>query len=120
MSMPHFTLSQSVKRLSTTLLEKLPVKIFADGADYDGIDHLYKKPFIWRLTANPTLMRKVGITDYETFAKTVLEVVKHKPISFEVFSGAFDQMHRQALGWILESSHSRRYGCSSRCSLFWF
>lgn len=83
--------------MSTTLLEKSPVKIFADGADYDGIVDLYKKPFIRGLTTNPTLMRKVGISDYETFAKTVLEVVKDKPISFEVFSDEFDEMRRQAL-----------------------
>lgn len=83
--------------MSTTLLEKLPVKIFADGADYDGIVNLYKKPFIRGLTTNPTLMRKAGISDYETFARTVLEVVKDKPISFEVFSDEFDEMRREAL-----------------------
>jgi transaldolase len=42
-------------------------------------------------------MRKVGATDYEKFARDVLEVVKEKPISFEVFSDEFAEMHRQAL-----------------------
>jgi transaldolase len=41
-------------------------------------------------------MRKVGISDYETFAKSVLEVVKDKPISFEVFLDEFPEMRRQA------------------------
>jgi len=82
--------------MSTVLLEKLPIKIFADGADRDGIAELYKKPFIRGLTTNPTLMRKVGINDYESFAKSVLEVVKDKPISFEVFSDEFSEMRRQA------------------------
>src|SRR5437660_1931818 len=82
--------------MSTVLLEKLPIKIFADGADCDGIAELYKKPFIRGLTTNPTLMRKVGISDYESFAKSLLEVVKDKPISFEVFSDEFPEMRRQA------------------------
>jgi len=82
--------------MSTVLLERLPIKIFADGADRDGIAELYKKPFIRGLTTNPTLMRKVGISDYESFAKSILEVVKDKPISFEVFSDEFPEMRRQA------------------------
>ena len=82
--------------MSTVLLERLPIKIFADGADRDGIAELYKKPFIRGLTTNPTLMRKVGISDYESFAKSILEVVKDKPISFEVFSDEFREMRRQA------------------------
>ncbi|PYM08629.1 MAG: transaldolase [Verrucomicrobia bacterium] len=82
--------------MSTVLLERLPIKIFADGADRDGIAELYKKPFICGLTTNPTLMRKVGIRDYESFAKSILEVVKDKPISFEVFSDEFREMRRQA------------------------
>ncbi len=83
--------------MSTELLANLPVKIFADGADREGIFDLYRKPFIQGLTTNPTLMKKVGITDYETFAKGLLEIVKDKPISFEVFSDEFDEMRRQAL-----------------------
>ena len=42
-------------------------------------------------------MKKVGITDYEAFARAVLEVVTDKPISFEVFSDDFPDMRRQAL-----------------------
>jgi transaldolase len=75
----------------------LPVKIFADGADPEGIAELSRQPYIHGLTTNPTLMRKVGLTDYERFAKAVLEEVKVKPISFEVFSDDFAEMHRQAL-----------------------
>jgi transaldolase len=83
--------------MSTSILEKLPIKIFADGADLEGIIDLYRKPFIKGLTTNPTLMRKVGISNYETFAKSVLESVTDKPISFEVFSDEFPEMRRQAL-----------------------
>ena len=83
--------------MSTAILDTLPIKIFADGADLEGIIDLYRKPFIRGLTTNPTLMRKVGITDYEAFARSVLESVTEKPISFEVFSDEFEEMRRQAL-----------------------
>jgi len=83
--------------VGSQLLLDLPIKIFADGADRDGIAALYAKPYVKGLTTNPTLMRKVGIADYETFARDVLEVVKEKPISFEVFSDEFPEMRRQAL-----------------------
>jgi transaldolase len=83
--------------MSSQLLSDLPIKIFADGADLEGIIDLYRQPFIKGLTTNPTLMRKVGISDYETFARSVLENVTDKPISFEVFSDEFPEMRRQAL-----------------------
>lgn len=78
-------------------LANLPIKIFADGADLEGIIDLYRKPYIKGLTTNPTLMRKVGIQDYEKFARSVLEAVQDKPISFEVFSDDFPEMRRQAV-----------------------
>jgi transaldolase len=83
--------------MNSQLLTNLPIKIFADGADLEGIIDLYRKPFIQGLTTNPTLMRKVGISDYEVFARSVLESVTDKPISFEVFSDEFPEMRRQAL-----------------------
>ena len=81
----------------TQRLLDLPVKIFADGADLQGIAELSRQPYIDGLTTNPTLMRKVGLTDYEIFARAVLKEVKSKPISFEVFSDDFSEMRRQAL-----------------------
>jgi transaldolase len=82
---------------SMNSLGNLSVKIFADGADLEGIFSLYRDPLIKGLTTNPTLMRKAGIEDYEAFAKDVLQVVKTKSISFEVFSDDFPEMRRQAL-----------------------
>jgi len=78
-------------------LESLNVKIFADGADLEGMISLYRNPLIKGLTTNPTLMRKAGILDYESFAKDALAFIKDKPISFEVFSDEFSEMKRQAL-----------------------
>jgi transaldolase len=78
-------------------LENLDIKIFADGADLEGMISLYRNPLIKGLTTNPTLMRKAGIGDYESFAKDALAFIKDKPISFEVFSDEFVEMKRQAL-----------------------
>ena len=83
--------------MSSSILESLPIKIFADGAAPEGIIDLYHKPFIKGFTTNPTLLRKVGISDYEAFARSILESVTDKPISFEVFSDEFSEMRRQAL-----------------------
>lgn len=74
----------------------LKVQIFADGADKAGILEHYANPLIKGFTTNPTLMRKVGITDYEAFARDILESIKDRPISFEVFSDDFGEMYRQA------------------------
>ena len=80
-----------------TTVEKLTVKIFADGADKGGMLEMYAKPFIKGLTTNPTLMRKAGIRDYRAFAKDILTEIRDKPISFEVFSDDFGEMERQAV-----------------------
>ncbi len=78
-------------------VDHLKVKIFADGANEAEMVEMAKKAHIKGLTTNPTLMRKSGITDYEKFARGVLNVIKHKPISFEVFSDDLEDMRRQAL-----------------------
>lgn len=78
-------------------LEGLRVRIFADGADREGMLSLYADPLIGGMTTNPTLMNKAGIRDYEAFAKDILAIVRDKPISFEVFSDEFSEMRRQAI-----------------------
>ncbi|HEY2817074.1 MAG TPA: transaldolase [Casimicrobiaceae bacterium] len=83
-------------------IERLRVKVFADGADKRGMLEMYAKPFIKGLTTNPTLMRKAGVNDYRAFAKEVLAEIPDRPISFEVFSDDFADMERQAIeiaGW---------------------
>jgi len=83
-------------------LKDLKIKIFADGADKKGMLELNANPLIQGMTTNPTLMRKVGITDFEAFARDILQSVTSKPISLEVFSDEFSEMKRQALkinGW---------------------
>lgn len=79
------------------IVEALKVKIFADGADKAGMFEMHAKPYIKGLTTNPTLMNKVGITDYRAFCKDILTSIKDKPLSFEVFSDDFAEMERQAM-----------------------
>ena len=76
-------------------LDTLKVKLFADGADIQGMIEMASKPYISGLTTNPTLMRKAGINDYIDFAKKVLSVITAKPISFEVFSDDLNEMITQ-------------------------
>jgi transaldolase len=71
------------------------VKIFGDGADLAGILELYKNPLIKGFTTNPSLMRKAGIEDYETFAHQLVKAIPDRPISFEVFADDFDEMISQ-------------------------
>src|SRR5436190_23506858 len=78
------------------MLGELSVKIFADGADLDGILALASDPQISGFTTNPTLMWKAGLTDYEDFARRLLERITVHPISFEVFADDVDEIRRQA------------------------
>jgi len=77
--------------------EDLKVKIFADGADKDGMLEMYQNPLIKGFTTNPTLMKKAGIADYEGFAREMLRDILDRPISFEVFADDFPEMESQAL-----------------------
>jgi len=78
-------------------IQDLKVQIFADGADKAGMLEMYAEPYIKGLTTNPTLMKKVGITDYRAFCKDILTSIKDKPLSFEVFSDDIAEMERQAM-----------------------
>jgi len=74
----------------------LKIKLFADGADKAQILRANANPLIRGFTTNPTLMRAAGVKDYESFAHEILEVVRDRPISFEVFADEFNEMERQA------------------------
>ena len=78
-------------------IQTLKIKLFADGADLDGIREMAANPLIKGFTTNPTLMRKAGVTDYKTFAMRALALAGQRPISFEVFADDFTAMEAQAL-----------------------
>lgn len=80
----------------------LSVKIFADGADLASIAELSRDSRIAGFTTNPTLIRKAGLSDYESFAKEFLLHVERTPVSFEVLADDAEDMVRQAQiisGW---------------------
>jgi transaldolase len=82
---------------TTPNLKTLKVQIFADGADKARMLELYASPHVKGFTTNPTLMRQAGVTDYEAFARDIVQRIPDRPISFEVFSDDFADMERQAL-----------------------
>lgn len=77
-------------------LAGLKVKLFADGADRERMLRFSCHPLIRGFTTNPTLMRQAGVTDYEAFARDIIEAIPDRPISFEVFADDFPEMERQA------------------------
>lgn len=105
-----------------TSLSQLTVKIFADGADMQGMLDMYARPYIKGLTTNPTLMRKAGIANYRAFARDILSQINDKPVCFEVLADDFPEMERQALeiaGWAdnvyvkIPVTNTRRETCGS-------
>ena len=80
----------------TTQTKKLNIKIFADGAEKEKMLAAAKNPLVAGFTTNPTLMKKGGVTDYKKFALEILDAIKDKSLSFEVFADEFDEMETQA------------------------
>ena len=74
----------------------LRIELYADGADIRDMIAARRHGVVKGFTTNPTLMRKSGITDYESFAREALRAVSGMPISFEVFADEFAEMERQA------------------------
>jgi transaldolase len=79
------------------VLDRLRIKIFADGADLASMTALAANPRVKGFTTNPTLMRKAHVTDYVAFAHQVLAAIPDRPVSFEVFADEFPEMEAQAL-----------------------
>jgi transaldolase len=77
-------------------LRNLHIKLFADGANLKDMVAMYRDPLIVGFTTNPTLMRKAGISDYEDFARKVLDEIPDRPVSFEVFADDLEGMEAQA------------------------
>jgi transaldolase len=78
------------------MLDQISTRIFADGADLDGIVALAADPRIGGFTTNPTLMRKIGLTNYVEFARELLAQITKHPVSFEVFADDAEEICRQA------------------------
>jgi len=74
----------------------LKIEIYADGADVKKMKEEHDRGFVKGFTTNPTLMKKAGVTDYNSFAKEVCEAINDLPLSFEVFSDDFETMEKEA------------------------
>jgi transaldolase len=78
------------------MVPPLKIAIYADGADVRDMVAARDAGLVRGFTTNPTLMRKSGISDYESFAREALRATGDMPISFEVFADDFGEMERQA------------------------
>ena len=77
-------------------LKNLNVKLFTDGADKAQILEMAKQPWIRGFTTNPSLMKAAKVSDYQTYARDLVEAVPDRHISFEVFSDDIAEMVAQA------------------------
>jgi len=75
----------------------MSTKIFCDIADINLIKKFSKKKIVKGFTTNPTLMRKAGAKDYQSYSKKILKVCKIKPISLEVFGDDDKSMIEQGI-----------------------
>ena len=75
----------------------MSTKIFCDIADISTIKKFNKKKVVKGFTTNPSLMRKAGAKDYESYSKKILKICKVKPISFEVFADDQKSMIKQGM-----------------------
>ncbi len=72
-------------------------KIFCDIAELDKIKKFNKKKIVKGFTTNPSLMRKAGAKDYESYSKKILKICNNKPVSLEVFADNYTEMKKQAI-----------------------
>ena len=75
----------------------MSTKIFCDIADINLIKKFSKKKIVKGFTTNPSLMRKAGAKNYESYSKEILNICNNKPISFEVFADDQDSMIEQGI-----------------------
>ena len=75
----------------------MKTKIYCDIADLKLIKKFNKKKIVKGFTTNPSLMRKAGAKDYESYSKKILKICKKKPVSLEVFGDNYLEMKRQAI-----------------------
>jgi len=82
--------------MTVATLSSLKVKLFTDGADKAQIADMATQPWIAGFTTNPSLLKKAGVSDYAGYARELVAAVRHRHISFEVFSDDIAEMVEQA------------------------
>jgi transaldolase len=82
--------------MTAVTLKSLKVRLFTDGADKAQIVEMAKQPWIAGFTTNPSLLKKAGVSDYESYGRDLVAAVPDRHISFEVFSDDIAEMVAQA------------------------
>ncbi|MCP4005919.1 MAG: transaldolase [bacterium] len=88
--------SAFLAQLDSTGIPAFGLKLFLDGAKLSDMRLAREAGHVSGFTTNPTLMRKDGVTNYEAFAREVIEAIPDMPLSFEVFSDEMGEMEREA------------------------
>jgi transaldolase len=79
-----------------TSFEQLRVKVFADGADLDGMIAMGTSTTHQRVHDKPYADAKGRHQGLRDICQSRAKAIPDRPISFEVFSDDFDEMERQA------------------------
>ena len=69
------------------------MKIFGDGFSVEDIKRYDK--LLDGFTSNPSLMKKLGVTNYLEYCKEMLQATE-KPVSLEILSDDYDEIIREA------------------------
>ena len=72
----------------------MKTKIFCDIADLKLIKKFNKKKIVKGFTTNPSLMRKAGAKDYESYSKKILKICNNKPVLLEAFADGYEEMKK--------------------------
>lgn len=75
----------------------MKTKWFIDIADRASLLAANSDPTVQGMTTNPSLMRKAGVTHYKAYCQDLLQEIREKPISFEVFADDLAGMRKQAM-----------------------
>ena len=75
----------------------MSIKVFCDIADLKNIKKFNNNNFVKGFTTNPSLMRKAGAKNYQSYSRQILKVCNKKPISFEVFADSTKLMIEQGI-----------------------
>ena len=78
-------------------MNKIKTKIYCDIAELKLIKKFNKKKIVKGFTTNPSLMRKAGAKDYESYSNKILKICNNKPVSLEVFADNYKDMKKQAI-----------------------
>lgn len=80
------------------------MKVFGDGFSVDDIKRYDE--LLDGFTSNPSLMKKLGVTNYVEYCKQMLQATE-KPVSLEILSDDYDEIIREAT--VLQELGSNAY-----------